>query len=854
MLYIKSIGFYGKIKNKKQNGMRTVLKLGVILVLAFCPIQKLLAADQLGGNFDISANAKSGQLNFVSAKDPSSPLWKTKTKGSRQANARRFLGDFGKYFGVSRPDNFKFIKERQDREGNSHLRYNQTYQGVPVLGGQLIVHLKNSQEVTAVNGQVNPIAGLGVEPEISADKAFELAKEQWGELEGELRQLGKPKLFVYNKSFIKKDPDAKNYLVWQLDLSSLKPFKHELFFIDALDGNLVDHHNVIKKAVDRRVYNCRAWASYSNCTLTDPANGGANPGRVEGGAATGISDIDDLYSYTGSVHNYYVGTFARDGANDAGGLGDGTANLYTKTDSYGHVDWDPYRGYYCPDNAYFEDSAFYGGATINFCDDSGTKDVVGHEYGHGMSYYSILDAYGDYSGLIYEYESGAIEEGNADVFGEALENNINGSSDWLLGEDIASGPFRSMSDPASLGYPDRFNSANFYCGYGDNGGVHINSTVIGHAAYLMAVGGTFNGCSINAMGRAKEEAIFYKAIQDYLTNNSGFNEAYTALNAACAILYGGAGSADCLNVKKALRSVELDQGGACSGIPATTPQCDFTLAPTVSSITSSVASGSYGVGSIIGIIVNFSEPVTSTGNVTVNLNSGGSCSFNVTTNSQGSCNYTVGAGQSANPLSVSSISGTLVDSDGNSMSNFAPAINLSQSKNIIIDNDVPVISGVSEGQIYRTDVAPTFNEGTATLNGIAFTSGQTISQDGNYTLIVTDGTGNSAQVSFTIEKITSSLSSFLYSRKRNIQRISFTVYNVSLPGKLKASKFRVRLNGRRVKISSVRNGGSYLVINTRQNYRKWPAGAYNFTYSYNFKVKKARYQGSASKDSLLTIQ
>lgn len=635
------LAYYQKYKYQRADkiqmlGNKKNIKI-VVLILVFCwtgnvyanesPPDLVGIKNSLGDNLETLTNKNTGWLSYLARKDNSKPLWEAKDKNKKNdAIAQDFLQKFGRYFGVADPGrDLKLLKETKDNLEMSHLRYNQKWEGVPVFGGQLIVHLNDRQAVTAVNGKINPLEQMEVKPEIHQKEAVELAKEYWKEeLKGEPQLVVDPKLYIYNKKFIRKENDPQNYLVWEINLSSPAPHQQELFYIDAISGSLIDHHNVIKKAVDRRVYNCHTGAQHGTCALADPGE----PGRSEGEAVTGINDIDDLYDYTGSLHNYYVDTFTRNGANDNGGLGDDSTNPYAKTDSYGRIDNDWYRGYYCPDNAYFEDNALYGGATINFCDNSATKDVVGHEYAHGMSYYSILDGFGNPSGLDYWFESGAIEEADADVFGEALENYIDGSSDWLLGEDIASGPFRSMSDPASLGYPDRFNSTNFYCGWGDNGGVHINSTVISHAAYLMAIGGTYNGCTIGFIGRTKEEAIFYKAIQDYLTVSSGFNDAYTALNSACADLY-GAGSADCSNVKKALRSVEMDQGGTCSGEYAVAPECDFTRAPTISYVTSSRGSGSYGVGEVIDIDVYFSELVTSTGSVTANFNTGGSCTFTV---------------------------------------------------------------------------------------------------------------------------------------------------------------------------------------------------------------------------------
>lgn len=749
------------------------------------------------------------------------------------------------------------MRETQDRLKMRHLKYNQKFADVPVYGGQMIVHLDKNLAVVSVNSNLQLIdPDLNAQATLGEKKAEEKAKKYWkAALPGNPILINKPKLFVYN------DPNPKvgeeSQLIWLVNLHALSPRNHEYFFVDAHTGDLVKRITAIRRAVDRRVYNCEAWSSYSACVLEDTING-IYHGRSEGVAARSIEDVDNLYDYLGSIHNYFSAAFSRNGANTLGGLGNGTNNPYTKTDGYAYIENDPFRGYgFCPENAYFDDYSWTGGSNINFCEETTVKDVVGHEYAHGVTYFSLEDGYGNPHGFEYQYESGALSEAYSDIFGEAVEYSIDGSNDWIMGTGFPGGALRNMRDPGSssdgLGaLPNDFFDSNFYCGSSNLGGVHHNSTVLSHAAYLMAIGGTHNGCDVGGIGRSKEEAIFYRALVNYLTISSEFNNAYSALNAACADLYGSS-SDDCQNTKKALRAVELDQEGRCGGQPETTPECDFSRSPSVARVTSDKADGGYQAGEVIDIDVYFSELVTSSGNVTVTLNTGGTCSFSVANSGFGSCDYTVSAGQNSQDLDVAGISGSISDQDGNAMTSFVPASNLSQNKNIMVGGSAPEISGVNEGVTYRTDVTPTFS-GTGTLNGAAFSSGQTISEDGSYALTVTNSYNLSTTVNFVIEKTTSNVNSLNYSRKKSVRRISFTFYNLNLPGKLKAKNFTLRLNGRRVKIINVRSLGADVLINARVTYTKWPSGGYNLSMNYNYKIGKTRYQGSVNKNNLLTIQ
>ncbi|WP_052342716.1 Ig-like domain-containing protein [Bacillus sp. EB01] len=69
-----------------------------------------------------------------------------------------------------------------------------------------------------------------------------------------------------------------------------------------------------------------------------------------------------------------------------------------------------------------------------------------------------------------------------------------------------------------------------------------------------------------------------------------------------------------------------------------------------------------------------------------------------------------------------------------------------------IDKIKPVVTGVSVNGLYNKDVTVSFNEGTATLDGIAFNKGSVISKEGLHKLIVKDAAGNVTEVSFIIDK------------------------------------------------------------------------------------------------------
>ncbi len=121
---------------------------------------------------------------------------------------------------------------------------------------------------------------------------------------------------------------------------------------------------------------------------------------------------------------------------------------------------------------------------------------------------------------------------------------------------------------------------------------------------------------------------------------------------------------------------------------------DDTTPPTITNISSDKTNGSYTVGEVIDIDVTFSEVVTSTGNVTITLETGTTdrtCVFTVASATTGTCNYTVQSGDTSSDLTVASVSGTITDIGSNALINFTPATNLAANKAIMIDTTPPSI-------------------------------------------------------------------------------------------------------------------------------------------------------------------
>ena len=176
---------------------------------------------------------------------------------------------------------------------------------------------------------------------------------------------------------------------------------------------------------------------------------------------------------------------------------------------------------------------------------SGALDIVAHELAHAVTDFT--------SALLYVDESGALNEAFSDLIGvgaefyaEALFRDGAGVADYLLGEDVIEpGGIRSLADPQQFGDPDHYSLR--FLGDADNGGVHTNSLIPGHAYYLAIEGGTNRVSGLRVIGVGAEnrdqiEQVFFRAFTVLMTRSSDFATARAATIQSARDLY-GAGSA-----------------------------------------------------------------------------------------------------------------------------------------------------------------------------------------------------------------------------------------------------------------------------------------------------------------------
>ena len=501
--------------------------------------------------------------------------------GAGRAAALRFFDQYGTQFGIrDAGTELQWMKVETDLLGQAHTTFQQVFKGIEVYTGVLKVHQLATGEVLGANGRFYDIKPtMSVTPTVDAKSAEAAMRRDIPE--GTHAALESIKLVIVDPGWYGDPIGGGPRLAYQVILNDIGRNAlgfREAAFIDAQSGELLDKWSLLEALLDRQIY-----------------DGGAAPAlpgtlaRAEGASPTGTADIDKAYDYAGDFYNYLQRGFNRDSINNAGFSLVLTVNSTAAN---------------CP-------NAFFNGAQAAFCAGVVTDDVVAHELTHGLTGFT--------AGLIYQNQSGQLNESFSDVFGECVDlfngnvsaigapsgipwpnaspsgsdldlpNNARGVCSprpthpdgvrWLVGEGSSAfgGAIRDMFDPTCRNHPDRANSVFETCSASDSGGVHSGSGVPNHAFMLTTDGGTFNGRTISGIGLIKSGAVWYRALTVYLTPGSDFKDAYDAFNQAATDLVGSTPrdprtglpssapftGSDAAQVNLALLATEMNTDGLC---------------------------------------------------------------------------------------------------------------------------------------------------------------------------------------------------------------------------------------------------------------------------------------------------
>ena len=430
--------------------------------------------------------------------------------------------------------------------GQQRIRYEQTWQGIPVWGQVLVAD-------QALGGQVNQVSGTMLR-KIDADltgpavalSASDAARQARSGAKGSNEQV---------KLFVMQDETGQARLVYLVSwLAASKEPSRPFVMIDAQTGSEL-----------------KRWEGINHKDATGPG-GNVKTGKYFYGADFGPLQVDDNCRMTGTN----VDTLNMNHGTTGGAIHqftcpentvkeiNGAYSPLNDAHYFGNVVFDMYRNWYNTAPLTFKlkmrvhysknyENAFWDGSQMTFGDGATTfyplvsLDVAAHEVSHGFTEQN--------SGLVYSGQSGGINEAFSDMAGEAAEFYMKGSNDWLVGAQIfkGNGSLRYFEDPTRDG-----KSIGHASDYYDGIDVHHSSGVYNRAFYLLANSSGWN--------TRKAFEVFVLANRLYWGANTDYQQGACGVSRATADL--GYNKAD---VARAFQTVGVD--ASCG----TTPPSDNEL-------------------------------------------------------------------------------------------------------------------------------------------------------------------------------------------------------------------------------------------------------------------------------------
>ncbi|MGW2207455.1 M4 family metallopeptidase [Streptomyces sp. NPDC001774] len=533
----------------------------------------------------------------VTADDGSLPL--PLTPGQRQTLLDRAASAAvatRQRLGLSAAEALRVRDAVKDRDGTIHTRYERTYAGLPVLGGDLVIHESADGGIKGVTwASLSRIAPGSLNPLVTATAAQKQARTT---AEGRgitpAAQAPRTRKVIWAAHGIPA-------LAYETAVSGLRPDRtpsETRVITHAHTGAEIYAYDAVRSGTGNTQYSGTVALGTSPAeppyTLTDTGRGNHrtyNLNRSSSGTGTLFSGPDDIWGNGTPADSETAGADAHYGAAS-------TWDYYKNVHSRNGLRNDgvaPYsRVHYGSNyvNAFWQDSCF----CMTYGDGAGNSkpltslDVAAHEMTHGLTSVTAR--------LVYSGESGGLNEATSDIMAAAVEfatANTEDAGDYLVGEkiDIRSNgtPLRYMDKPSR----DGVSKDSWYPGIGGID-VHYSSGPANHWFYLASEGSgakvingvpydspTSDGLPVTPAGRDAAEKIWFRALTVYMTSSTNYAGARTATLQAAADLY-GPGSPAYTSTANAWAAVNVGPR-IHDGVTVTPPPAQYSLVGHEASLT-----------------------------------------------------------------------------------------------------------------------------------------------------------------------------------------------------------------------------------------------------------------------------
>ncbi|MBC7775125.1 MAG: M4 family metallopeptidase [Phycisphaerae bacterium] len=503
----------------------------------------------------------------------------------------------------------RLVSQETDELGSTHYRYQQFFAGIPVDLAEFLIHVRNGK-VFMMNGEaVGAPEQTPTQAFIQKSKALDLAahhmgakKYTWQVAESDAMHTEMP----VTKLVIVRQPGSREaastfHLAYRVDIMSVEPLDKKAIYVNGLNGAVLKDRKLIADGCADTHDHAAHREHEASCKMEDGTAGilafGHGMTRYSGdrsfetsGTGTSYFLYDDVRKInTANMNSQWdvsnSSPFFDENDNnwtwaEHGAIGDDVAldahwGASRSHDYFKDIhNRNGYNGLGAITLVYAHCGSHYnvaeaGGGKLWFGDGDGIRyrplvslDVVGHEFAHNVCETT--------AGLVYQNESGALNEAFSDIWGACIEAYAAPEKNhWRIADEIKLDNYalRDLSNPNALGQPDTYQGTFWYSGTGDAGGVHTNSGVLNHWFYLLSDGGSgtndlgFN-FGVAGIGIHKAGKIAYYMERYLLGSTSTYANINSAAQYAAIVLYGN-GSAEHRSVQDALYAVGLNFSFYC---------------------------------------------------------------------------------------------------------------------------------------------------------------------------------------------------------------------------------------------------------------------------------------------------
>lgn len=449
--------------------------------------------------------------------------------------------------------------------GTTSVKFRQVFNKVPVFGSLVTVELGTGNDLVGINSALGTPSGVSPVAAIAPAAAVR-AVEQAG---GEPGNAAVGRLLFYHDGAARPARWRLCYLFEDVPVGQPTAMaagageesRHLLaptfnFMVDAHTGEIVARlprgadATVTMTAIDmlQATRSLRVSIGSTPPALDDPVLNVRTfdfnfsdvrffPGRLPGGPCV-ASPVFDPGAVSAHANAVVVAEFLRDilkrnGLDGQGGIIKSSVNCLYENSSPANRTW--------RNAAWAHGQMLYGqranGAGLFSL--AADLDIVAHELAHGLN-----QATAD---IIYQGESGALNESYSDIFGIIVANFGNPdplSWDYRLGMNFRGTgvPLRDLANPAAHGQPNTMAAFAVKPLNDDNGGVHTNSGIHNKAAHGVMTARNANGGAL--FSPTDLAALFYLALTQQLSRTSLFSDSRRGVEQAASTLFRTQSSAD----------------------------------------------------------------------------------------------------------------------------------------------------------------------------------------------------------------------------------------------------------------------------------------------------------------------